>query len=134
MAHFAQLDENNIVISVVVINNEDCVDADGNESESVGVNFCKSLFGADTIWKQTSYNSNIRKNFAVIGATYDISRDAFISPQPYASWTLDDTTCLWESPISKPTLTQAQIDAGSYYTWDEAAYNLDNTQGWVLVE
>lgn len=126
MAHFAQLDENNIVIGVVVINNDDCLDADGNESEDVGVAFCKTLFGEDTIWKQTSYNGNIRKNYAGIGDTYDATRDAFIAPQPYASWTLDEDTCRWEPPISRP-------EGEGPYVWNEESYQADNTAGWELV-
>ena len=65
MAHFAQLDENNVVINVLVLNNEDCVDEDGNESEAVGIAFCQSIMGADTVWKQTSYNHNMRADMAV---------------------------------------------------------------------
>jgi len=136
MAHFAQLDDNNIVTQVIVVDNADIEDDNGNESEAVGVLFCQSLLGSDTTWKQTSYNGNMRKNYAGIGYTYDSSRDAFIPPQPFNSWVIDETTCLWEAPIDQPTLTQAQIDAGSYYTWDEAAHQADTadpkTIGWVL--
>ena len=74
MAHFAQLDENNIVTQVIVVSNEDIKDSDGNESELTGIAFCKSLIGSNTIWKQTSYNANIRKNYAGIGFTYDETR------------------------------------------------------------
>jgi len=136
MAHFAQLDDNSIVTQIIVVDNADIEDDNGNESEAVGVLFCQSLFGSDTNWKQTSYNGNIRKNYAGIGYTYDSSRDAFIPPQPYNSWVIDETTCLWEAPIDQPTLTQAQMDAGSYYTWDEPAHQADTadpkTIGWVL--
>ena len=116
MAHFAQLDENNVVLQVIVVNNSDRLDANGNESESVGVSFCQSLLGGS--WKQTSYNGNIRKNYAGIGYTYDATRDAFIPSKPYASWLLDETTCLWNSPTSMP---QDNKD----YRWDEA------TTSWV---
>ena len=71
MAHFAQLNDSNVVISVNVIADADCLDDNGNESEAIGIAFCKSLWGSDTNWKQTSYNNNIRKNFAGIGYTYD---------------------------------------------------------------
>ena len=77
MAHFAQLNDSNIVQQIVVIANEDCLDESNNESEAVGIAFCKSLWGNDTIWKQTSYNSTMRYNFAAIGNTYDVSADAF---------------------------------------------------------
>ena len=112
MAHFAQLDENNIVTQVIVVGNEDVKDSEGNESELTGIAFCKSLLGANTIWKQTSYNANIRKNYAGIGFTYDETRDAFISPKPYASWTLNETTCRWEAPVAHP-------NDGNLYSWDE---------------
>ena len=123
MAHFAQIDENNIVTQVIVVHNNETADSEGNEVEEIGIVFCKSLFGSATVWKQTSYNGTIRKNFAGIGYTYDAGRDAIISPQPYASWVLNETTCLWEAPVAQPELTQEQIDAGSYYAWDESATN-----------
>ena len=110
MAHFAQLDENNVVLQVIVVNNSDCLDANGNEAESVGVAFCQSLLSGS--WKQTSYNGNIRKNYAGIGYTYDAARNAFIPAKPYASWLLDETTCLWNSPTPMP-----QDDKD--YRWDE---------------
>lgn len=117
MAHFAQLDENNVVTQVIVVSNSDC--QIGNvESEEVGIVFCKTLLGANTNWKQTSYNGNIRKNYAGIGYTYDASRDAFIPPKPYASWVLNETTCQWGAPTPMPT-------DGKSYSWDEA------TTAWV---
>lgn len=96
MAHFAQLDENNVVTQVIVVGNRDCADANGVEKESIGIAFCERLFGGN--WKQTSYNGNIRKNYAGIGYTYDAARDAFIPPQPGAEWTLNEETCQWENP------------------------------------
>ena len=81
MAHFAQLDDDNVVINVLVINNEDCVDDDGNESEAVGVAFCQSIVGADTVWKQTSYNHNMRVRYGSPGYTYNATLDAFIRTQ-----------------------------------------------------
>lgn len=77
MAHFARLDENNIVIQVIVISNEDILDENGNESEEKGIDFCRNLIGLDTIWKQTSYNKNFRGRFAGIGMTYDPEKDLF---------------------------------------------------------
>ena len=102
MAHFAKLDENNNVLAVHVVNN-DVITVDGVESEQAGIDFLTGLHG-HTLWKQTSYNGTIRKNYAGIGYTYDAGRDAFIAPQPWASWTLNETTCQWESPVPYPTV------------------------------
>ena len=140
MAHFAQLNEDNVVTQVIVVSNDDTSDTEGMESESIGVAFCQSIVGADTKWKQTSYNSNIRGNYAGVGMTYMTnvatlgvgSTDIFIKQQPYASWTIGVGTARWYSPIPEPTLTDDQIAAKSYYTWDESAYQADNTTGWVL--
>jgi hypothetical protein len=102
-------------------------------------------------WVQTSFNTRggkhydpetheedggtpLRKNFASIGFKYDSDRDAFIPPRPFASWNLVEETCWWEAPIAYPELTQEQMDAGSYYIWDEDTYQADNTQGWILIE
>jgi hypothetical protein len=119
MAHFAKLDSDNKVIHVSVVDNWNITDGSGNESEAIGVAYLKSIHGADTNWKQTSYNGNIRKNYAGIGMTYDESRDAFISPKPFLSWVLNETTCRYEAPTPMPTT------AGKIYTWDEA------TTSWV---
>ena len=119
MAHFAQIDDNNVVLNVLVIADEDCQDSDGNESEAVGVAFCQALVGADTNWKQTSYNNNMRTRYAVIGGTYNPTLDAFVNPQPYASWTLNNTTKDWEPPTPDPS------DETSLYRWDE------DTLSWV---
>ena len=140
MAHFAQLDSNNVVTQVIVVSNDDTSDNNGVESESIGVAFCQQLLGADTNWKQTSYNNNMRGNYAGIGYTYMSnvatlgvgSTDVFIPQQPYASWTISTSAAQWEAPITQPTLTDDQIAARSYYTWDESAYQADNTTGWVL--
>ena len=110
MAHFAQLDENSVVLQVIVVNNSECLDGNGIESEAVGVAFCQSLLGGN--WKQTSYNGTIRKNYAGIGYTYDSGRDAFIPPKPYASWLLNEATCLWNAPTPMPTDDKR-------YIWDE---------------
>ncbi len=110
MAHFAKLDDNNVVLAVHVVNN-DVITVDGVESEQAGIDFLTSLHG-HTLWKQTSYNGNIRKNYAGIGFTYDAGRDAFIAPQPYPSWTLNETTCQWECPVAYPT-------DGKMYAWFE---------------
>ena len=117
MAHFAKLDENNVVTQVIVVANSDTADANGVEKEHIGAAFCERLFGGT--WKQTSYNGNIRKNYAGIGYTYRADIDAFVAPQPYPSWTLDDQA-QWQAPVPMPT-------DGKMYAWDEAA------QSWVEV-
>ena len=126
MAHFAQLNEDNYVIQVIVVGNNDIRDENGNESEEKGVAFCRGLLGGETRWKQTSYNSSMRKNYAGIGYTFDPFRDAFIPPKPYNSWLLDETTCHWGPPVPMPE------DAGfgegkKMYRWDE------DTVNWVEV-
>lgn len=118
MAHFAELDENNIVKRVIVVANKDCADANGVEKESIGVAFCERLFGG--VWKQTSYNGNMRKHYAGIGYTYDAARDAFIPPQPYPSWSLDDDAN-WQAPVPMP-------NDEFRYVWDEA------NQQWEISE
>lgn len=110
MAHFAKLDDNNVVLAVHVVNN-DVITIDGVESEQAGIDFLTDLHGHSS-WKQTSYNGTIRKNYAGIGYTYDAGRDAFIAPQPYASWTLNENTCQWECPVAYPT-------DGKMYAWFE---------------
>jgi len=120
MAHFALI-KDNIVQQVIVVGNADLTNNEGNEQEALGVAFCHSLFGTDGTWMQTSYNGNIRKNFAGIGHTYDLTRDAFIAPKPYASWVLNESTCQWEAPTPYP-------DDDNNYEWDES------TTSWVKVE
>ena len=112
MAHFAQLDENNLVAQVIVVANEELL-LDGVENETKGIMFCKSLLGDDTRWVQTSYNSNIRKNYASIGMTYDAARDAFIARKPFNSWVLDEATCRWQAPTPMPA------GEGKRYYWSE---------------
>ena len=121
--------------------NSDTADVNGVESENIGVAFCQSLLGAETNWKQTSYNANMRGNYAGIGMKYMTevatlgvgSTDVFVPQQPHASWTISTTEARWVSPLGDaPTLTAEQEAAGSYYTWDESAYQADNTTGWTL--
>ena len=142
MAHFAQLDENNVVTQVIVVGNSDTADVNGVESENIGVAFCQSLLGAETNWKQTSYNANMRGNYAGIGMKYMTgvatlgvgSTDVFVPQQPHASWTISTTEAVWVSPLGDaPALTDEQRAAGSYYTWDESAYQADNSTGWILI-
>jgi len=106
MAHFAKLNNNNIVTEVIV-------------SEQDFIN--TGVVGDSFLWIQTSYNNNFRKNYAGVGSTYDAVRGAFISPKPYPSWTLVESTCLWEAPIAIP-------DDGGSYEWNES------TQAWDLKE
>lgn len=112
MAHFAQLDINNTVINIIVVNNNELLDQYGNEIEQKGIDFCKSLFGQDTEWVQTSYNGNFRKNYASGGGTYNKELDAFIAAKPYASWILDETNCIWVAPMNMPS-------DNKQYTWNE---------------
>jgi hypothetical protein len=121
MAHFAKLDENNVVIDVNVVSNEDIFNLPFPASESVGIEFLKNWSGGYVNWRQTSYNSNFRKNYACIGGVYDPERDAFISPQPYPSWVLDEDKCHYVPPVAYPT-------DGNAYLWEEA------TISWVKVE
>jgi len=120
MAHFCQLDENNVVTQVIVVANEDTSDANGVEAEEIGVAFCKKLLGADTNWKQTSYNNNFRVRYAGIGYSYNGTLNAFVPPKPFESWVLKTETADWESPVGPaPALTKAQTKARSYYRWNE---------------
>ena len=112
MAHFAQLDNDDKVLQVIVVNNTELLDENGVEQEQKGIDFCKSLLGADTNWIQTSYNRSFRVNFAGNGYIYDSINDVFYAPQPYPSWTLNNTTWLWETPTPMPT-------DGKFYIWDE---------------
>ena len=124
MAHFAELDDSNKVLRVVVVSNDQLTDSDGGESEFAGIQFCHKLFGG--IWKQPSYNTAggvhkedgtpFRKNYASAGYDYDGDRDAFIPPQPYDSWLLNEDTCLWGAPVPYP-------DDGKLYNWDEDIVN-----------
>jgi len=122
MAHFAKLGKGNIVERVEVVSN------DVATTEQAGVDFLNNLYNSRDVWIQTSYNRNIRKNFACIGWSYDQTRDAFIPPKPFNSWTLNEDTCLWDPPVPMPTLTQEQIDNNNYYNWNEL------TTSWDLVD
>ena len=116
MAHFAEIDQNNVVLRVIVVDNKDTSTPDGTEVESIGIAFCQRLLGGN--WVKTSYNGNIRKNYAGIGYTYDSGRDAFIPPKPFNSWVLNENTCQWEAPVAKP-------NDDKMYSWDEA------TTSWI---
>lgn len=116
MAHFAELDQNNVVLRVIVVSNADTSDANGVEDESIGIAHCRKLLGGR--WVQTSYNANFRKNYAGIGYTYDAVRDAFIAPQPDPNYILDQDTLKWVQP-------ETIASSSKKYVWDEA------TQSWV---
>jgi len=118
MAHFAKLNDQNVVLDVNVVNNETINNLPFPESEPVGVAFLTEWSGGYTNWKQTSYNGNFRKNYAGIGYTYDSALDAFVPPSPYPSWLLNLDTCQWEPPTPRPTDEKL-------YSWDE------ETLSWV---
>jgi len=110
MAHFAKLGIGNRVEKVEVISNDIAT------TEQAGIDFLNNLYNTRDVWKQTSYNNNIRKNFAGIGFKYDEGRDAFIAPKPYESWILNEETCIWESPVEKPE---------GNYVWNESTQQWD---------
>ena len=114
MAHFATLDESNIVTRVEAIVNDVILDGDEVEQEQLGIDFLTSLYGTGN-YKQTSYNNNFRKQYAGKGFTYDAAKDKFIQPQPYLSWSLDGNDD-WQAPIAKP-------DDDNFWDWDEATTN-----------
>jgi hypothetical protein len=118
MAHFAQLDSNNVVVQVIVVGNADTADANGVEKEHIGAAFCERLLGG--VWKQTSYNGNMRKRYAGVGYTYDADRNAFIAPKPFPSWVLNNTTVDWEAPVARP-------NDDKMYRWDE------ETLSWIEI-
>jgi hypothetical protein len=121
MAHFAKIGLNSKVIEVLSINNEVLKDSNGVEQESIGIDFLTKLTGW-AIWKQTSYNNNIRKNYAGIGHTYDEDRDAFIAPKPYSTWILNEDTCRWESPVPIPT---EHLGYDRYYEYNNSTIAWD---------
>lgn len=158
MAYFAQLDEDNKVTQVISINNDVITDGDGVEQESLGITFLQNLYGSDTTWKQTSYNTiegvhyqrnedetlgaastdqtkALRGNFAGIGDTYDPVNDIFYpdKPEGFNSWTFNISKAKWEAPITFPSITDDGADPSDWsYSiwWDEDAYQADNTTGW----
>lgn len=121
MAHFAEINSNNIVLRVLVVSNEDITDQNGQEQEQLGINFLKNLIGQDTNWVQTSYTASFRKRYAGIGFSYNEELDAFIPPKPYGSWILNEETADWEPPIPMPT----DASEGSYYSWNEETTSWD---------
>lgn len=118
MAHFAQLNEDSIVMQVIVVHNNELLDENNQESEEKGAAFCQNLFGGT--WLQTSYNGSIRKNYAAKGYFYNQALDAFVPPKPFPSWVLNEESCQWDAPTQKP-----QDD--KIYNWDEP------TTSWIEV-
>ena len=116
MAHFAQLDQNNVVVQVIVVDDKNTQTEIGIESEEVGIAFCKQLFGEHTKWLQTSYSGSIRGAFAGVGYVYDSRTDTFLPPRPYLSWVFDNKTKQWAPPVSKP-------EGDGVYMWDESVTN-----------
>jgi len=114
MAHFAELIDG-IVVRVVVVGNSDTA-SNGVEDGAIGAAFCHNMLGGE--WVQTSYNNNIRFNYAGLNYTYDTARNAFIAPKPFASWVLDEATCKWVAPVPRPE---------GQWGWDEA------TLSWVAL-
>ena len=141
MGHWAEIDENNIVQRVIVIKEAELdTGAWGDKSKWIKTSY-NTLEGKHYAPKQnqdfqdesSDQSKSLRFRFAGIGMYYDATNDVFYEQKPFASWTLNNTTWLWQAPIATPTLTKEQMDEGKYYTWDEDAYQADNTQGWVLL-
>jgi hypothetical protein len=127
MAHFAKIGTGNIIEKVEVVSNDIAT------TEQAGVDFLNNLHGSRDVWKQTSYNGNIRKNFAGIGYTYDQTRDAFIGPKPYNSWVLNEDTCLWEAPTSYPNTFTKSLTNSEGDTIPDKYYWHEQTQTWILI-
>jgi len=152
MAHFAHIDEANIVDEVLVIGNE-IIDPEntGTEDEQLGKDFIQNVLNKSGTWLQTSYNNNFRNKFAAIGDTYNAETNEFLPPKPYASYVWNDTDKDWDAPIAYPldglvdsdyptgypeefvTACEADTSAVYYYEWREEEYQSDNTTGWFLV-
>lgn len=120
MAHFAQLDDQNNVLNVIVINNSDIDYLPFPESEPVGIAICQSIYGPETIWKQTSYNNNFRRQYATIGGLYYPPLDVFVSGKPYSSWVFQSSDATWQAPIPQPTAPPNYVAVWNetYLEWD----------------
>jgi hypothetical protein len=123
MAHFAEIGLNNTVIRVIVVNNAELIDENGQESEAKGQAFCRNLLGGT--WLQTSYNATFRRHYAGAGYTYDSQRDAFIPPKPFDSWTLDEATLTWQSPVPYPQISGACEWDETTLSWKEIPITID---------
>ena len=150
MAHFAKISEENEILAVVVVDNKDCQDENGDEQESLGQAFLETNNNWPAhLWIKTSYwtyenkhrdgGTPFRGNFASLGGSWDSVNQIFWAPQPHASWTKNNSTATWDPPVAKPSLTaeqQSQVDAGTHthiYIWNEDAYQADNNTGWDFV-
>lgn len=139
MAHFAEVDSNNLVVRVSAVNNDKLLDSEGKEQESIGISFLKSILNSENTWIQTSYNNNFRGNYAGIGYTYMqsvetlgvASTDIFIQQQPFPSWSIGIQTAAWYPPIPKPELSIEEMTTRKDYYWDESLYQSSNTSGWI---
>jgi hypothetical protein len=127
MAHFAKIGTGNIIEKVEVVSNDIAT------TEQAGVDFLNNLHGSRDVWKQTSYNNNIRKNFAGVGYSYDQTRDAFIGPKPYNSWVLNENTYLWEAPTSYPNTFTKSLTNSDGDTIPDKYYWHEQTQTWILI-
>ena len=127
MAHFAQLDDNNEVVNVVVIKNSEILDENGEESEAKGIAFCETLYGGR--WIQTSYNSNFRKRYGGVGTTYLEDFDMFVPPKPFTSWILNTNTGDWEPPVPFPEehgKWRPETKDYIHYDWNETEQKWEN--------
>jgi len=148
MAHYAKLGLDNIVTAVLTVDTIDCMTRGGIEKEEIGLEHLIKHHGHEN-WKKCSYNTRggvhydaetnepsgkpgFRANYPGIGWYYNSEHDIFHPAKPYASHTLNTTTGHWDPPIPQPELTEAEIEARSQYVWNEAAYQADNTTGWIL--
>lgn len=135
MEHFAQLDENNVVLQVIIIDEDDIKDSDGYVNEDIGIFYCKQLINnPNSIWKRTSFNHEFRGRFGNVGFTYDESLDVFIAPKPYSSWSLNLETTDWISPLGDPSEISSDLMGEYHYVWNEELYQSDNTKGWVYMK
>lgn len=127
MAHFAELDSNNIVVRVLAVDNKILKDEAGVEHEQKGIDFLQNIFGAQTNWKQTSYTNSFRVRYAGPKFSFDSVLNAFIPPKPYPSWVLDVNIANWVAPVLKPNLTPDEEEAGMFYVWNEEFLRWDLT-------
>ena len=123
MEYYAEIDDKNLVVRII------CVDDKYND-ETEGNSYLQSFLGGT--WKRTKKDGSIKGNRARVGYTYFADQDLFMPPKPYTSWNMVTADATWTAPITMPTLTEEEISAGKYYSWDEDAYQADNTQGWTL--
>lgn len=145
MAHFARLDNNNVVTDILVVDNDRLFDiknpTSGKESEIQGILYLQRVLkDKNSKWKQCSYSGSFRKNYPGVGFIYDEGKDAFIPPQPYPSWTLNEETCRWEPPTPRPSEELLESGKAPYHEWDEETLSWrkvewsESDNKWVYVE